>query len=377
MKLFNEFITENTKPATSMDDEQLGHLTHAKDLPHEDPKHAKEAISLLHEFHRMRQGQVSHIGASLKTDGGASVHIIHDQHGIAVSDKHRFKRGVVARTPKEIDQHFGHAPEYAAALKHILKHGKEFVNPGHHVQGDLLFTPDEKHTKTGSHVETTPNRITYKAKTKAHTGIAIHTELHNGVAHAISPHALKQSNHVFVPEPKYKADPKTYSEKDREAVQHHLNAAREILKDHKDDHLDASHKKHFTIFMNRSTKNDTKPTIEGYMKHLAAEGEKAASKLKSEAGRNKKKAEYEELQKHVDKNSEHFNKSIQLRHHLEQATEHLLKGVEHPDMETSIDGKKSQGEGIVLQKGNRPVAKLVPKKVSHAILNNTRFAKSS
>jgi hypothetical protein len=48
-------------------------------------------------------------------------------------------------------------------------------------------------------------------------------------------------------------------------------------------------------------------------------------------------------------------------------------------METSIDGKKSPGEGIVLQKKHngklRPVSKLVPVKVSNAILNNPRFAK--
>jgi hypothetical protein len=56
-----------------------------------------------------------------------------------------------------------------------------------------------------------------------------------------------------------------------------------------------------------------------------------------------------------------------------------LKGVEHPDMETTIDGKKSQGEGIVLQQKDstgkmRPATKLVPVKVSNAILNNPRFA---
>ena len=66
---------------------------------------------------------------------------------------------------------------------------------------------------------------------------------------------------------------------------------------------------------------------------------------------------------------------MDIHHHLEQATEHVLKGVHHPDMETSIDGKKSAGEGVVLQKGGRPVAKLVPRKVSTAILNNPRFGR--
>ena len=107
MLSFKSFLSE----ATSIDDDQLGHLTHTKDIPHEDPSKAHDAIKLLHDFHNIRQGKsAGDTKATLKTDGGASVHIIHDNNGIGVSDKHRFKRGVIARTPKEIDQHFGHAP---------------------------------------------------------------------------------------------------------------------------------------------------------------------------------------------------------------------------------------------------------------------------
>ena len=89
----------------------------------------------------------------------------------------------------------------------------------------------------------------------------------------------------------------------------------------------------------------------------------------------RKAGEYASRVAEVEKNKKKFQKSIDIRHHLGQATEHLLKGVEHPDMETSINGKKSPGEGIVLQKNNRPVSKLVPQKVSNAILTNTRFQK--
>ena len=98
MLSFNSFIREST----SMDDEQLGHLTHTKDIPHEDPTKAKESIKLLKAFHNIRQGKASGgIQATLKTDGGASIHIIHDDKGIGVSDKHRFKRGVIARTDRK------------------------------------------------------------------------------------------------------------------------------------------------------------------------------------------------------------------------------------------------------------------------------------
>jgi hypothetical protein len=382
MLKFVEYLSEST----SVDDEMLGHLTHTKDLPHEAPQHGNTAIDLIHQFHKQRMGQSSTVGASLKTDGGSSVHVIHDAKGVGVSDKHRIARGVIARTPEEVDQHFGHQPQYAASLKHLLAHGHEIVGKGHHIQGDLMHTPGDETTKKGKGTtSTTPNRITYKSKTEAPVGLAVHTEVTNGVAHAPTPGALKKSKNVFVPEPKYKADPSTYSAEDRAHVEHHLQAARTLMNDHSTHHLTPEHidpKKggHFTTYLNRTTRRGEKASIEGYKAHLHAEGEKAAGKLKTEAGKQKATAKFAALSSHVDQHREHFQRSLDIRHHLGQATEHVLKGIEHPDMETSIDGKKSQGEGIVLQKKDktgkmRPVSKLVPVKVSNAILNNPRFAK--
>lgn len=381
MKTFATFLRES-----SVEDDQLGHLTHTKDVPHEDPKHAHLAVDLLHQFHKKRMGQSSPVGASLKSDGGSSVHVIHDEHGVGVSDKHRMARGVVARSPEEVDHHFGHQPEYAKALKHLLKHGHEFVNKGHHVQGDLLHTPQEPGQQSGEHTTTTPNRITYKAKTKSPIGIAVHTEVTNGVAHGVSKHALKHSPNVFVPEHEYKPKPSTYSKEDREGTEHHLNAAKALLKGHTSDHLTPEHidaKKggHFNIYNNRTTRRGETASVEGYKQHLKDEGEKSASKVKTDAAKAKHIAKFAALSDHVDKNAHHFQRTLDIRHHLGQATEHVLKGVEHPDMETSIDGHKSQGEGIVLQKKDektghmRPATKLVPVKVSNAILNNPRFGK--
>ena len=372
MRSFISFLRE----ATSIDDEQLGHLTHTKDIPHEDTKKGQEAINLLRDFHNIRQGKPSgDTKATLKVDGGASVHVIHDNKGVGVSDKHRFKRGVIARTPKEVDQHFGHAPTYAAALKHLLKHGKDFVNKGHHVQGDLLFSPAEEVKKEGEHTSATPNAITYKSKTKAPVGIAVHTEVKKGVAQALSKGALKHSDKVFVPKHEYHADPATYSKEDKAATEHHLNMAQQLLDNHTTEHLTPEHSKHFVTYLNGTTRQNTKPSVNGFKAHLNKIKEKEVSKLKTPVGQMRKEQHYNSLLKHIDDNKENFQRSLEIRHHLGQATEHLLKNIHHPDMETSIEGKKSPGEGIVLQKNNRPVSKLVPQKVSHKILTNTRFQK--
>ena len=376
MLTFSSYIAEAAKGVgTSIESEQLGHLTHAKAIAHESPGHHMLGHELISQFHKARMGQTSPIKASLKTDGGASIHIIHDENGVGVSDKHRFARGVVARTPEEVDKHFGHAPGYAAALKHVLKHGHEVVNKGHHVQADMLYTPSDKTTKRGEHTTATPNRISYKAKTKAPMGIAVHTEYKDGKAQALSKGATKKSPNIFTPEHELHHDPSTYSDADRKATEHHLNAAKALLTGHTSDHLTPEHQLHFATYINRTTRKGETPSVEGYKKHLAGEGEKAAGKLKTSAGQEKKRAEFAAHVAHVEKHTPHFQRSIDIHHHLEQATEHVLKGVKHPDMETSIDGKKSAGEGVVLQKNNRPIAKLVPKKISNAILNNTRFKK--
>jgi hypothetical protein len=378
MKTFLEYIL--TEMASSVDEDMLGHLTHTKDIPHEDPKHTNGAVDLIRQFHNLRQGKPSTVSASLKHDGGASVHVIHNKDGtIGVSDKHRLARGVVAHSDEEIEHHFGKHPEYASALKHLRAHGKEIVAPGHHVQGDILFTPgDSTHKRKGSDVSYTPNRLTYHAKTSAPVGLAVHTEVTHGVAHAPSKKAVKSSKNVFVPKTEFKPSEHEYSDESKAAVEHHLGAAEKLLKDHTTEHLTPEHIQHFTIYNNRVARGGRKPSVEGYTKYLRSRGNEEASKLKSPAGQEKKRGQFESMAKHVEANSEHFNRSLQIRHHLQAATDHVLHGINHPDLETSTDGKASKGEGVVLQKKDsagrlRPAAKLVHSDIQHALGNNPRF----
>ena len=102
--------------ATSMDDELLGHLTHTKDIPHEAPSHVHTAIDLIRQFHNLRQGQSSTVSASLKHDGKAAVHIIHEKDSrVGVTDKHKLDSGIVAYSDEDgtaavkLD---GHLPEH-------------------------------------------------------------------------------------------------------------------------------------------------------------------------------------------------------------------------------------------------------------------------
>lgn len=381
---FSESLNESKSTgASSVEEELLGHLTHAKDVGHEDPQHASMALDMMEEFHKMRQGLPSTAQPSLKHDGGSSVHIIRDKRGrLGVSDKHRFARGVVAYTPEDIDKHFGHQPSYAQALKHLLTHGRDIVGRGTHLQGDLLWTPgDPQARQRAGRTKYTPNRLTYEGQSKAPIGLAIHTQITNGVAHSPNPGSIGSSDKIFVPQYQYQPDPHNYSEEARNAVEHHLSKAREILQDHDTSHLTPDHIYNFTIYNNRATRRGETPSLEGYIRHLKDEGEKAASKMKTPIGQERKRGFFQNLARHAMENKEGFGRSIALRDHLQRATDYLVGGIEHPDLKTTLDGKPSLGEGLVLGRKDgkgliRPALKLVHSGIQRALGNNPRFGRA-
>jgi hypothetical protein len=382
MLSLKSYLTE-AKTKTSVDAALLSHLTHAKDLPHELPGPGHEhGVNLIHEFHKLRTGQPTSVVASHKVDGGASVVVGHDEKGPFVSDKHRHGRGVVARTEEEIDEHFGHAPSYAASMKNVLEHAHHIVNKGHTVQGDLLYTEHDKGIRKGATVTAHANRLQYKVKTPAKLGIAVHTEITNGIAHKPSKGAIAQHSEVFKPNLDFDPNKHPYAEKDRKATEMHLQKAKALMGSKPDHtHLTEEHQPHFTTYMNRTTRKGTTPSVDGYKAHLEEEGVKKAGTVKTEAAKATHINKFRSMADHVEKNRSAFENTLQINHHLSKGTEHVLKGIKHTDMDTKIDGKAADTEGVVLLKRDqqrrlRPVAKLVPKEVSHQILNNPRFSKA-
>lgn len=373
-------MTEARREGTSLDNELLGHLSHVKDIPHEDTQHGNTSLDLLEQFHRLRQGLPSTISASLKHDGGASVHIVNNNGRIGVSDKWRIDRGEIAYTPEDVDKYFGHAPEYAASLKHLLVHGGDIVQRGEHLQGDLLYTPHDTHRREmGGTTTYTSNRVTYRGRTKAPIGLALHTQVVNGVAQALTGSPRKSKN-IFIPDYRYKPDPHNYTLEARNAVDYHIRKAREILADHDTSHHTPEHKTRYATYINSTVRSGTRPTVKGYIKFLQQQGAAEVAKLKSEAGRQRKQQYYQGLVDHVTANAEGFHRSMQLRHHLQEATDYLVGSIRHPDLQTAIDGSESEGEGVVLartdkQGRQRPIAKLVTSRVQRALLNNPRFAR--
>lgn len=345
----------------------LTHLEHPHQLH---VQHGAEGFNAAHKFlmdtHKKLSGQRSNVNVSRKIDGGVSVIIDHHpQHGVSVTTKSGFnKTPKINKTEEDIDRNHGHAPGLAVALKHVLKHAPSFVNPGHKVQGDLLYTKAEGARHSGGKTSFKPNALemSHPGKPKE-MGIALHTHYVGGVAKAGIPKgATREVPHVYQHDVSFHAEPAKYKESDRVAFLHHMSKAKEHHEKLGNySHLTPEHTTHLQTYLNKTVREKSTPNVEGYKAHLKGIGERNASKVSTEAAKTKHRSNAQAFIDHVTKHSDAFHNTFKVHDHLNQAKEHLIKGHLNPS-----------DEGLVVssQKGK---VKLVPKKVSHALLTNTRF----
>ena len=276
--------------------EQLSHLDHPYQMHVLYGKNGAESairdLKATHEY--FKTGKSNRVYASRKVDGGVSVIMKnHPTFGFSVSTKSAFNvNPKINYTEEDIEKNHGHAKGLASALKHVLKHGKDLVKPGHSVQGDLLYTNDAK--TTDDHVTTTPNRIEYKHSGKPKKfGIALHTEYEgNSAKSGVSSSAINHSRNVFVADTSFEPKSSHYEEKHQNTSEKHLAAAEGILKKHP-EHFDISkeHKEHLLTYMN-SLRSESghivPPTHESYKEHLKRIMEKRQASVKTEKSKAEK-----------------------------------------------------------------------------------------
>lgn len=361
MFTFKSYLTESYQSTV------LTHLEHPHQLH---VQHGASGFNAAHQFlmdtHKKLSGGRSNVNISRKIDGGVSVIVDHHpQHGVSITTKSGFnKTPKINKTEEDIDRNHGHAPGLAKALKHVLKHAPSFVNPGNKVQGDLLYTKGEGHRTSGGKTTFKPNALEMSHPGKAREmGIALHTHYVGGVAKAGVPKgATRDVPHVYQHDVSFKAEPAKYKESDRVAFLHHMGKAKEhheALGNY--SHLTPEHTTHLQTYLNKTVREKSTPSVDGYKSHLSAIGERNASKVSTEGAKSRHRANAQALVSHVDSNKEVFNHTFKVHDHLNQAKEHLIKGHLNPS-----------DEGLVVSSPKGKV-KLVPKKVSHALLTNTRF----
>ena len=398
MKSFQSFLKEEDEGS------KLKHIHHVEDRPllhgHEGFEHAHAA--LLHAHEHIKAGHKSS-NLTMKYDGSPAVVFGHHPKTgkFFVASKSAFnKNPKINHTHADIEKHHGHAPGLASKLHAALDHLPKVTPKKGVYQGDLMYHHEDhdkehlhedlNHHKNGD-VSFTPNTITYKAKGEtakkikgSKLGIAIHTKYHGNDIHSMSAHHdvdhenFKQHKDVYHHTAEHDTSKVNHSAENEKMFHKHMAAAKEIHDTHGSKMYHATEKHqgeggHLATYINHTVRHDEVPSAEGFKKHLKGHFDKAASKLKSEAGQAKKHAEAKEHIDHVEKNKQHYDNLLKMHHHLQTAKNHLVRSLEthEGEYEHHIEGKKSKPEGFVLHhehEGKHEPSKLV---------NRAEFAKAN
>lgn len=346
---FTEFLFEAN--------EQVGiqHLEHPSDLSFDGNKSAHNAIKTLKSVVSGKSD------ITRKIDDKMSFQAIRTPEG-KVGVKYKGTGAHYNFSKEDIEKQHGHKPYLAEPLKALHQHlGKVLPNRPGEYQGGFMSSKETR-AEHGGNIEHTPNTITYSAPKNSEEGkklarskvsAVIHTEL-TGANKTPKPITSMSEfgshpdvhlvHHVVGPEER------KLSSEDKTKVIGHIHQAEKLMQGHTDHHL-SGHEQTLRSYINKTVDNGDKPSVEGYKKHLENVHNKKIESVKLEKTKQAKQAERDAAIAHVDNNKKQFEKSLEIHHHLQQATNHLARALDKNSsrhgFETKIAGKASGGEGYV------------------------------
>jgi hypothetical protein len=364
---FNNFLTEETDESGS--GKKLKHLTHLEDMPiHGGHEGVSAAGEMLDNAHKALLGKKTETHISTKYDGAPSIVFgYHPKNGrFFVASKSAFnKTPKINYTDKDIDDNHGHAPGLAEKLKHALQHLPKISPKNGVYQGDVMHSGKKDVTSDKGQFHFQPNTVKYSVDRDTHHGQAIRHAKFGLVVHTkykgknledmeATPHVDREnfSHHPDVHniDPTVKFDSSKYTPDKQKEFMNHMENAKKTYSKMKPEAFDAikGHEADLESHVNDMVRKDGKPSHEGYMNHITAKHQKEIDKLKSEAGKEKKRQALAKKLQHVQDNKEHFNKVLELHHHLQKAKDTLTSVMsQHSDFEHSIAGQKTGPEGFV------------------------------
>lgn len=365
-------------------EEKLKHLEHAEDhVINSGMEGFAHAFHNLEDVKDQLQGKKNDTKITTKYDGSPSIVFgHHPENGqFFVASKSAFNvNPKLNYTFEDIEQNHGHAPGLVDKLKHALEHLPKVTPKTGVYQGDVMHSggvrsennPHGDVMDEGGKFHFKPNTITYstshksdegKKIAKSKFGVAVHTAYtgnkfsdlkaeygadisHFGShpdVHLISTaddaqHAKMSPDHI-----------NTYNHHLEQAKQHFVNTdkgAYEALN---------THQEHIKTYINKTVRDNTKPTVEGYREHLKEKHLKEIAKVKTPKAVSTKTEKMNEHLTHLDKNKKHFTSILNMHHHLQAAKDQLVHALSaKPKFEHSINGQKVKPEGYVVIRNNRP-----------------------
>jgi hypothetical protein len=262
---------------------------------------------------------------------------------------------------EDIERQHGHKPYLAHPLKALLKHvGKVLPQRAGEYQGGFMSTPETRREEDGK-IGHTPNTIEYSAPANSSEGkklkrskvsAAIHTEIkgpHKESVPITDTSEFKPHPDVHLVQHTVDEGERQLHPDDKKIIKSHINQAEELMQNHDFSHQDG-HEQHLRRYINSTVRSGETPSTEGYKKHLIEHHSKRIDSVKTPHSKEMKRAEMAASLAHVDKHKQSFDKTLQIHHHIQQATNHLARSLDKASkggFETKINGKATNGEGYV------------------------------
>lgn len=365
-------------------EEKLTHLEHAED-------HVINAgeEGFAHAFHNLEDvkdqinGKKNDTKITTKYDGSPSIVFGHNPENgqFFVASKSAFnKNPKLNYTFEDIEENHGHAPGLVAKLKHALEHLPKVTPPKGVYQGDVMHSGGIR-TESNPHGDIMeesgkyhfkPNTITYstsknsaegKKIANSKFGVAIHTAYHGKTLQDMKAEYGADLSHF-----KQHPDVHTISVVDdvghaklsrdqQHTYDHHMKQATELFRATPKNSYNVlnDHAEHLKTYINRTVREDTKPTVQGYEAHLKEKHLKEIGKVKTPKAIETKTDKMNKDMTFIKKNKQHFQSILDMHHHLQAAKNQLVHALSSkPKFEHHIDGTPVKPEGFVVIRNNRP-----------------------
>ena len=372
---FSNFLTE---ASTTSSEEKLTHLEHAEDHPINAGaagfQHAKKTLM---GVHKALQGEKSNVSLTTKYDGSPSIVFGHhpETGKFFVASKSAFNKDPkINYNQADIEKNHGHAPGLVAKLSAALKHLPKVTPKAGVYQGDIMHSGGSSGDVKmhGGEAHFTPNTITYSTKKKGEAeqaakskiGVAIHTAYTGPSFDKLKANynaghqGFGEHKDVHLMDVTHETAKSKYTPTNAVMFQQHMDKAEEAHKE-----LEKSggyktiepHTDHLKTYINKTVRTGATPSVEGYKAHVTEIHQKLADKVSTPAKKTEKINAGKQLTDHIDANKQHFQKTFDLHHHLQQAKDQLVHGLSsHTSYAHTIGNKASKPEGFVAVVNNRP-----------------------
>jgi hypothetical protein len=401
MQSLSSYLTE------AASEEKLTHLEHAEDhVVNDGMEGFAHAYHNLEDVKEQINGKKNKTKIATKYDGSPSIVFGHhpETGAFFVASKSVFNKDPKLNyTPEDIEKNHGHAPGLVQKLKQALEHLPKVTPKTGVYQGDVMHSGIKSKTNPhgdvvneGGKFHFKPNTLTYSAPHSSAEGKKIATS-----KFGVAVHTAYEGNTLAGMKAQYGADLSHFpnhpdvhvistvddvhkanlSTNHSHTYEHHMEQAKQAFNSTDKKHYSAieGHQEHLKTYINKTVREGTKPSVNGYTEHLRDQHLKGIAKVKTAKAVGTKTEKMQEDLAHLNKHSDKFQKILDMHHHLQAAKDQLVHSLSaKPKFEHSIPapgsskitgGKPAKPEGFVVIRNNRPT-----KFVDRAEFSRANFA---